>query len=107
MVKQNVLVSEMSERDSHDYYLRFAEVTEQLVQTLSDQIPNIPSENQQLDEEMQKALWVTRGLIRRWRETAQRESATSVDVPIKAQERLVSRQTVKTRFARRSENSTD
>jgi len=60
----------MSEQESVDYYLRFAEVTEQLVETLSDTLPDIPSQNHSLDEEMQKALWVTQTLIRRWREAA-------------------------------------
>ncbi|MEO0883398.1 MAG: hypothetical protein AAFY34_11835 [Pseudomonadota bacterium] len=60
----------MSERDSFDYYMRFAEVTEQLMEALSQTIPDIPSENQALDEEIQKALWITQSLIRRWRESA-------------------------------------
>ncbi|MEM7662204.1 MAG: hypothetical protein AAF292_08130 [Pseudomonadota bacterium] len=91
----------MSERESFDYYLRFAEVTEQLVETLGDTIPDIPSNNQSLDEEMQKALWVTRSLIRRWREAAHATSVKAVSVDDHAIEGADLAKETQTRFARK------
>ncbi|MEM9668327.1 MAG: hypothetical protein AAF950_05330 [Pseudomonadota bacterium] len=61
----------MGDKESVDYYLRFAEVTEQLIETLSDNITDISTQNQKLDRDMQKALWLTQTLIRRWRENTQ------------------------------------